>query len=144
MSGPTLFTCASCGRKNRAPEGKPLEAARCGVCKTPLFADHPADVDEATFKRIAGGDDLPVVVDVWAPWCGPCRTMAPAFAQAADTLKGQIRFIKINADTAPGLMQAYGIQGIPTMLMFKGGKLANRVSGALPAGQIVTWAQQAG
>ena len=142
MSGPTHFVCAECGQRNRAPEGKPLEAARCGACKAVLFDGHPADVDQARFKRIAGGDDLPVLVDVWAPWCGPCRSMAPAFAQAADQLKGDVRLIKVNADEAPEVMQTFGIQGIPTMLLLKNGKLVNRVSGAMQASQIVNWTRQ--
>lgn len=142
MSGHTHFVCAECGQKNRIAEGKPATAAKCGACKAPLFDGHPHDLDEARFQRIAAGDDLPVLVDVWAPWCGPCRMMAPAFEQAAKTLAGEVRLVKVNGDNAPGLMQSYGIQGIPTMLLLKDGKLVNRVSGAMAAGQIVQWTRQ--
>lgn len=142
MTDATHFVCAECGQRNRIAAGKPAAAAVCGSCKARLFGDHPHDVTEDRFRRIAGGDDLPLLVDVWAPWCGPCRSMAPAFAQAAEQLKGQVRLIKVNSDEAPGVMQAFGIQGIPTMLLLRGGKLVNRVSGAMPTGQIVAWTRQ--
>ncbi|MFZ1681455.1 MAG: thioredoxin TrxC [Rhizobiaceae bacterium] len=143
MSGHMHFVCAECGQKNRFPSERPAAQARCGTCKAPLFSGHPCDIDEQRFNSIAAGDDLPVLVDVWAPWCGPCRAMAPAFEQASRALAGEVRLVKVNGDNAPGLMHAYGIQGIPTMLLIRNGKLVDRVSGAMPAGQIVQWTRRA-
>ncbi|MDA8049193.1 MAG: thioredoxin TrxC [Rhodospirillales bacterium] len=133
--------CPHCGSINRLPAGKPAEAARCGNCHRALFQGHPVAVDQAGFERHLGADDIPILVDVWAPWCGPCRMMAPTFERAAKSLEPRFRLLKLNADEAPEILSRYGISGIPTLLLFNHGRLAGRQAGAMDEAGIVRWAQ---
>ncbi len=131
--------CLECGAVNRLPEGKDGRSGQCGRCRTGLFAGHPKDTDAAMLDRAIARSDIPVVVDIWAPWCGPCRTMAPEFAKVAQAIEPRARFLKLNSDQAPQKSAALNIRGIPTMIVFKGGREIGRVSGAMSAAQIERW-----
>lgn len=139
MSDGTHIVCPSCGAINRIPNGRSPAEAACGTCKNRLFAAHPAEVDTAAFERHVAKGDLPVLVDVWAPWCGPCRSMAPHFERAAGLLEPEMRLLKVNADEEPAISARYNIRGIPTMLLFKGGRLVAQTAGAMDANGIVNW-----
>ncbi len=139
MSASRQIVCGHCGRINRLPAERPLAAARCGSCHQPIFSGHPIEVDEAGFTRHVAHSDVPVLVDVWAPWCGPCRTMAPMFERAARELEPKVRLLKLNADTAPSVSSRLGISGIPTLLLMQGGREIARTSGAMDTRNIVAW-----
>jgi thioredoxin 2 len=141
MSDPKHIVCPHCGAINRIPGDRSPAAAQCGTCKSKLFAGAPQAVDAASFERHVGKGDVPVLVDVWAPWCGPCRGMAPQFEKAAQMLEPDVRLLKLNSDEQPAISARYDIRSIPTMLLFKGGKLAARTSGAMDAGRIAAWAK---
>jgi thioredoxin 2 len=127
---------------NRLPEAKDARAAKCGSCGTLLFAGKPADVGGQMLQRQVQKGTLPVVVDIWAPWCGPCRSMAPEYEKAARALEPKARFLKLNSDNEQQLTGAFNIRGIPTMILFKDGKEIDRVSGAMPASRINSWVSQ--
>lgn len=137
---PRHFVCPSCQALNRVPANRPTAEARCGACHGPLFSGQPAEVDEAVLARHTSANDIPVLVDVWAPWCGPCRSMAPQFARAAGMLEPGMRLLKLNADTAPGFVAQHGIQGIPALLLFHRGQVIGRTAGAMDAARIAAWA----
>ncbi len=138
------ITCLECGQGNRVPADKLDAGAKCGTCGTPLLAKKPAEVDLKWLTKAARVDDLPLVVDFWAPWCGPCRMMAPEYAKAAGELKGRARLVKLNTEDHPAASQKYNIRGIPMLAMFKGGKEKARKAGAMPAAGIVNWVKSAG
>lgn len=142
MSASRLLICPHCGQKNRISTERDGKSAHCGKCRRLLFDTHPVEVDEAAFNRHLITDEVPLLVDVWAPWCGPCRMMAPAFEAAAGVLEPEVRLVKLNADTAPNVSQAFAIRSIPTILLFHRGRLVSRSSGALTAQQIVAWTRQ--
>jgi len=135
------IVCTACGAVNRLPPGRDARAARCGKCRAALFSGQPADVDGAMFQRQIGRNSLPVLVDVWAPWCGPCRMMAPEFARAAAMLEPEMRLIKLNSEAEPQTAATLGIRGIPTLLLYRGGREVARQSGAMNAAAIAGWAQ---
>jgi len=135
---PALVACPSCGALNRVPAARLDSNPVCGKCKAALFAQRPLDANAATFDRQIKGS-LPVLVDFWAEWCGPCKAMAPAFAQAARDLEPQVRLLKVETDRVPELARRYGIQSIPTMILFAGGREVARQSGAMPAHAITGW-----
>jgi thioredoxin 2 len=134
--------CVACGAINRVPEAKSAGEGKCGSCGASLFAGKPADVSADMLQRQVAKGTLPVVVDVWAPWCGPCRFMGPEYEKAAQALEPKARFLKLNSDNEQQLAGALNIRGIPTMILFKDGKEADRVSGAMGASQINAWLSQ--
>lgn len=142
MSNPKHIVCPHCATTNRVAPEKSLSEAKCGACKEPLFDGHPADVGGSAFEKQIAKSDVPVLVDVWAPWCGPCRAMAPAYEEAAKTLEPDVRLIKLNSDNEQQISARLGIRGIPTMILMQHGKEIARTSGAMPAGQIVGWVKQ--
>ncbi len=131
--------CPHCLKVNRIPKKESYAKANCGNCKNSLLDSKPVEVDSAKFNTFIANSDLPVVVDFWAPWCGPCRMMAPAFEEAARSLPLKAQFLKANTEANPQLGGQFGIRSIPTMVLFKGGKEVDRVSGALSADQIRQW-----
>ncbi|ARJ69044.1 thioredoxin family protein [Paracoccus contaminans] len=143
MSGRKL-TCLSCGQMNRAPGDKLAEGPRCGVCGAALMTGKPASLDGPMLQKAARNDDVPLLVDYWAPWCGPCRMMAPEFDKAAQQLAGQVRLAKIDTQANPDAALRWNIQGIPAFILFSGGHERGRLSGARSAGQLVDWVRRQG
>jgi thioredoxin 2 len=139
MENTKHIVCPSCGATNRVPEQRLGEHPVCGKCKQQLFSGHPMTLDDNGFSRQIASNDIPVVVDFWAPWCGPCRSMAPHFEQAAALLEPQVRLAKLNTEEAQKTAAAYGIRSIPTLVMFRGGREVARQSGAVDANTLVNW-----
>jgi thioredoxin 2 len=135
----TRVACPVCAGLARVPEGRLGDGPKCPRCKSPLFTGHPVALDSQTFDAHVARADLPVVVDFWADWCGPCRSMAPAYEQAAARLEPNFRFGKLDTEAAPDLAARYGIRSIPTLIVFRGGREVARQSGAMDAGSIVRW-----
>lgn len=142
MNDPKHIVCPHCGAINRVPGDRSAAPASCGTCGNHLFGGKPPDVNAASFDRHIAKNDIAVLVDVWAPWCGPCRSMAPQFERAAQMLEPDFRLLKLNSDEQPEISARYGIRGIPTMLLFKNGKLAAQTSGAMEATRIAAWARE--
>lgn len=138
------FVCPACGATNRLPADRDPLKGKCGRCSEPLFTGHPVDVSGQAFKshRLAT-HGAAVLVDVWAPWCGPCRTMGPQFAAAAATLEPGVRLLKLNADENGPLTAELGVSGIPALILFRDGQIVARQAGAMTANQIVVWTTQA-
>ncbi len=136
------IVCGHCFAINRVPEDRLGDRPICGKCRRPLLDGQPIELREDHFERFVSQNDLPVVVDFWAPWCGPCKMMAPAFAQAAASLATRVRFAKVNTEECPHLAQQYGIRSIPTLILFHRGREVDRFSGALSAPQIQQWVQR--
>jgi thioredoxin 2 len=135
------IVCTHCGATNRLPAQRLADDPQCGRCHQPLLDGHPVELTDANAQAVLEGTSLPVLVDFWAPWCGPCRQMAPQFNAAARQLKGQALLAKVNSDENPQLAAKFGIRSIPTLVKLQGGRELQRQSGALPAAQIVALAR---
>ena len=137
------LVCTNCNAVNRFPTGKNASAAKCGRCHEKLFTGHPAEVTAAQLdahRRSTQGAAL--LLDVWAPWCGPCRSMAPHFAAAAARLEPEVRLLKLNSDEHPQAATALGVQGIPALFLIQDGKVVARQAGLMNTGQIESWVRQ--
>jgi thioredoxin 2 len=137
---PKVVSCPRCGRRNRVPavaDGKP----RCGNCTAPL--PWIADAGDDTFATVVEQSDLPVIVDLWAPWCGPCRMVSPALEQVATDLAGEVKLVKVNVDDAPKLSERFTVRAVPTLLVMRGAEVIDRQAGAAPAGALREWARRA-
>lgn len=137
------IVCPHCHAVNRLPVERLAEVPDCGRCHRALFTGHPVPLTAADFDRHASRNDVPLLVDFWAPWCGPCRMMAPAFEQAAAQLEPHFRLAKVNTDEEQALGARYGIRSIPTLALFRGGREVARQAGAMGAADIVRWARAA-
>jgi thioredoxin 2 len=136
----SVVPCPSCGQKNRVPaaaKGTP----RCSKCKTAL--PWIADAGDDTFRAVAEEPTVPVLVDLWAPWCGPCRTVSPVLQTLAGRYAGRVKLVKVNVDEAPRISERFAVQGIPTLLVLRGGHVVSRQTGAAPEPALAAWLDQA-
>ena len=141
MSDALHVVCPHCDGVNRVPAVRLAQQTNCGQCHRPLFTAHPVELTQTSFARHISRSDIPVLVDFWAPWCGPCKTMAPHFARAAQLLEPGVRLAKVDTDAAPGIGSQYSIRSIPTLILFRGGREVVRQAGMMGAQDIVRWVQ---
>jgi thioredoxin 2 len=144
MSESLHIVCPHCDAVNRIPAARLGEGPKCGKCHQPLFTGHPIELTAANFQQHVTRSDIPLLVDFWAPWCGPCQMMAPQFVQAAAELEPRVRLAKVNTDAEQMLGTRFGIRSIPTLALFKGGREAARQPGAMGAADIVRWVRSHG
>jgi thioredoxin 2 len=140
MSESLHLVCPHCHAVNRVPAARLGQGPNCGQCHRPLFDGHPLELGAATFAKHAGRNDIPLLVDFWAPWCGPCKMMAPQFAQAAGMLEPNFRLAKVDTEAEQTLAAQFGIRSIPTLALFRNGREIARQAGAMSAPDIVRWA----
>lgn len=133
------LVCPGCGAVNRVPAERLADRPKCGKCGGEVLPAHPVMLTATTFDKFVARNELPVLVDFWAPWCGPCKQFAPVFDQMAGQYVGRVRFAKVNTEVEQQLAARHGIRGIPTLAVFKDGREVDRVSGALPPQQLEAW-----
>jgi thioredoxin 2 len=134
--------CPRCDTTNRVPREKLDRGGKCGACGNPLFERRPLALDESRFAKHAQASDVPLLIDFWAAWCGPCRMMAPVFERAAAELEPHVRLVKVDTEAAPNLAAHFNIRSIPTLLLVQHGKEIARSAGAMPLPELLAWARQ--
>jgi len=140
----TKVTCPKCNVINRIPTQRLTDVPNCGKCKKPLFYGKPMELTAVNVAATLNHNEIPVLVDCWAPWCGPCKNFGPVFESAAKALEPQLRLAKLNTETNSNVAARWGIRSIPTLILFKGGKEVSRISGALQLPQLKAWLKQNG